>query len=145
MSNIDILPDVVSSLIQKVALLEKKNAQLEQKLAKSKENEEKLESEVELQQYIIDELNDDVKAKDAEIAIRKKKILSSAERIAGPAYFDLRCTIKFSPRLMSNLEKHHIEEYRKIHSNRLPFYSRSDIIRINGYISDLYNYLDARQ
>ena len=49
MSNSEILPSVVESLIQKMAELEKKNAMLADQVQKSNQEKEALTSELELQ------------------------------------------------------------------------------------------------
>ena len=129
-----------------MALLEEKNAELAEQLARSKENEKKLESEIELQHYIIDELNDDVKARDYEIARHKEKQLAFAERAAGPAYIHLLAVTELPLRGMFDLREHHIEIYRTIHRNRRFYYGRRyDDMDVENNITKLYNYLDARK
>ena len=74
MSNSEILPSVLASLIQKMAELEKKNALLADQVKKSNQEKKNLESELELQEYINDSLRDDLKKKDAKFATHKDRI-----------------------------------------------------------------------
>ena len=63
----EVVSDVFSSLLRKMAILEKKNAELADENETLRENEKNLNSDFQVQQYIIDELKDEAKEKDAEI------------------------------------------------------------------------------
>ena len=63
----EVVSDVFSSLLRKMAILEDKNTELAEEIKTLRENEKNLCSDFQIQQFIIDELKDDVKEKDAEI------------------------------------------------------------------------------
>ena len=103
------LPDVVRSLIQKMAVLEQKNAELTRQNEKLKEKEENLKSDMELQQYIIDDLKDDLMIKNAELSQCECEIAGQLQK----AFEDLCKVLKFKGNI-NQITKADIAHYQSL-------------------------------